>query len=146
MNDSSGPATLPVLLVEHYLPLANAVIRGLREEGIDVHLAATDVECEAQAWKIAYAAIVVDWRIPHQGGAELVRRYRRAGLTAPVLMLLPFANGTDLVEALEAGADDVLPLPFSFAELLLRVRACVKSAALAPAREVRPVRDVVSSR
>ena len=125
MNEPSA-ATASVLLVEHHLPLANAVMRGLRDEGIDVHLARDEVDGEALARANPYALLVVDWHCPRHGGAALVRRWRQAGVTAPVLMLLPFANGADIVEASAAGADDFLPLPFSFADLLMRVRSWIK--------------------
>jgi DNA-binding response OmpR family regulator len=124
MNDASTATT--ILLVEHHLPLANAVIRGLAEEGIDVHLAQTDVDAEARALSTPYALLVVDWHLPRQGGAALVRRWRQAGINTPVLMLLPWANGADVVEASLAGADDFLPLPFSFGDLLMRVRSWIK--------------------
>jgi DNA-binding response OmpR family regulator len=114
---------MPILLVEHYLPLARALRRGLEEEGIVTHLARDDVEADAQARAVPYAAVLVDWNLPGKGGAALVRGWRRDGMTAPVLMFLPSANDADLLHGLDAGADDFLPLPFSFADLLARLRA-----------------------
>jgi two-component system OmpR family response regulator len=112
-----------VLLVEHHLPLAKAVMRGLEEEGIDAHLARNDAEGEARSRSIAYAALLVDWRIPQRGGAALVRSWRQDGVQTPVLMLMPSGSVPDLVEGFDAGADDFLAMPFSFADLLGRLRA-----------------------
>jgi two-component system OmpR family response regulator len=114
---------MQILLVEHHLQLARALMRGLEEEGIDAHLARDDAEGEARARSIAYAALLVDWRIPQRGGAALVRRWRQDGVHAPILMLMPTQSVPDLVQGFDAGADDFLPLPFSFADLLARLRS-----------------------
>jgi DNA-binding response OmpR family regulator len=112
-----------VLLVEHYLPLARALQRGLEEEGIPTDLAQDDKEGEARLRSGCYRAVVVNWRIPQRGGAALVRRWRRDGLAAPVLLLVPSANGA--AQGADAGADAYLPLPFAFADLLARLRAWI---------------------
>jgi DNA-binding response OmpR family regulator len=114
---------MQVLLVEHHLPLARAIMRGLEEEGIDAHLARNDAEADARVRSIAYDALLVDWRVPQRGGAALVHSWRQDGVRAPVLMLMPSESVPDLVEGCAAGADDFLPLPFSFADLLGRLRA-----------------------
>jgi DNA-binding response OmpR family regulator len=121
-------SALPVLLVEHYSPLARPVLRGLEEEGIAAHLAGDDLEADALARTFPYAALLIDWRIPRAGGAALVRNLRRDGLTTPVLMFLPTASSADLVEAVDAGVDEFLPLPFSLEDLLARVRVWVEPA------------------
>jgi DNA-binding response OmpR family regulator len=112
----------PILLVEHYSLLAKPLMRGLEEEGIVTHLARSDAEGDARVRATPYAAVVVDWHIPRQGGAALVRSWRRAGLTVPVLALLSSADEADCLLGLAAGADAVLPMPFTFADLLARVR------------------------
>jgi two-component system OmpR family response regulator len=117
-----------VLLVEHHLPLAKAIMRGLEEEGIDAHLARNDAEGEARARSIAYAALLVDWRVPHRGGAALVRAWRQDGVRTPTIMLMPSGSVPDLVEGFDAGADDFLAMPFSFADLLARLRALQPAA------------------
>src|SRR5262245_56486553 len=117
---------MPILLVEHYLPLAKPLMRGLAEEGIVAHLARTDVEGDARARALCYAAVVVDWHVPRSGGVALIQGWRRAGLTVPVLLLVPSASDADLQQGADAGADDTLPLPFSFEELLARLRAWVE--------------------
>jgi DNA-binding response OmpR family regulator len=117
----AGPAS-PILLVEHYRPLAKPLLRGLEEEGVVAHHARNDGEAEERVRSHSYAAVVVNWSIPRQGGVELVRGWRRAGVATPVLLLVPSADEAYVLEGLDAGADDFLPLPFSFQELLARLR------------------------
>jgi two-component system response regulator QseB len=114
---------MAILLVEHYLPLAKALMRGLEEEGIVTHLAREDVQAAARARSMEYAAMVVDWNIPRNGGTTLVRRLRQDGVKAPVVLLVRSTVETDPVQATDAGADDILPVPFSFADLLARLRS-----------------------
>ena len=71
----------------------------------------------------AFAAIVLDRRLPGLDGVEVVRGLRRAGVTTPVLMLTALAAVADRVDGLDAGADDYLVKPFDFAELGARLRA-----------------------
>jgi two-component system response regulator BasR len=121
---------MPVLLVEHYPPLARALLRGLREEGIVTHWARDDGEADVRARAAPYSAVVVNWNVPRTGGAALVRHWRRSELAVPVLMLVPSAGDTDLLAGLGAGADAILPLPFSFGELLVRLRTWIPSSSL----------------
>jgi DNA-binding response OmpR family regulator len=117
-------ASLPVLLVEHYLPLAKPLLCGLEEDGIVTHLARNDLEADALARAVCYAAVVVDWHIPRRGGLALVRGWRQAGLAVPVLLLVPSAPDA-LQQGLDAGADSFLSLPFSYEDLLSRLRSWI---------------------
>ncbi|MCI0457507.1 MAG: response regulator [Gemmataceae bacterium] len=128
-----GP-NLPVLLVVSYLPLARALLQGLQEEGIVTHLATTDAEADARLRTTRYAAIVVAWNIPREGGPALVRSWRNDGLAIPILMLIPSVNGSTLFRAVEAGVDDFLPLPFPFTDLLARLQAQIEEPGNAPVR------------
>jgi DNA-binding response OmpR family regulator len=117
----------PILLVEHYLPLARPLVRGLEEEGIVTHLARDDAEAATLARTTLYAALVVDWNIPRHGGAALVRAWRRDGLAVPVLLLMSVASEANLRQGRAAGADAFLPLPFPFADLVGRLRGWIAS-------------------
>ena len=119
-----GPAR-PVLLVEHYLPLARAVQRGLEEEGIVTHLATNNAEADARLRNAPYAAAVVGWNIPRGGGPALVRGWRDEGLQVPVLMLIPSVNGSTLFRAVEAGMVSVTPLHLDLTNyrLMERIRS-----------------------
>jgi DNA-binding response OmpR family regulator len=118
---------MTILLVEHYTPLARALVRGLAEEGITAHVARDDVEADVRARTLPYEALLVDWNVPRKGGAALVRGWRWSGLAAPILMFVPSTGDADRLLGLTAGADDVLPLPFSFDDLLARLRSWLAS-------------------
>ena len=76
-----------------------------------------------------YDAIVLDVMLPGSDGFEVCRRLREGGTWSPVLMLTARDAVEDRVAGLDAGADDYLTKPFSFAELLARLRALVRAAA-----------------
>src|SRR5918992_5480877 len=115
-----------ILVVEDSLKMANLLRRGLVEEGhaVDVARTGTDAVWMAQAAELD--AIVLDLMLPGIDGIEVCRRIREAGVWAPVLMLTARDGVEDRVAGLDAGADDYLPKPFSFAELLARLRALVR--------------------
>lgn len=73
-----------------------------------------------------YDLLVLDWMLPGEDGISLLRRLRERGKFTPVLMLTVRDSVNDRVEGLEAGADDYLPKPFAFAELLARSRALLR--------------------
>ncbi len=115
-----------ILIVEDEAELADFVVRGLREEGFTVeHAADGDLGWGAMRsgeWDL----IVLDWWLPGEEGLSLLKRYRGAGGTAPVLFLTARDAVADRVRGLDAGADDYLGKPFAFDELLARVRALVR--------------------
>ena len=121
---------MTILLVEHYAPLARALVRGLAEEGIAVQVARDDVEADVRARAVPYAALVVDWNVPRKGGVALVQNWRRNGLAAPILMFVPSSGDADRLLGVAAGANEVLPLPFSFADLLARLRSWLSTPKL----------------
>jgi DNA-binding response OmpR family regulator len=118
-----------LLLVEPYPHLARALVRGLQEEGIATHWVRDEVEADVRLRSFPYAGLLVNWNVPANGGHALVRRWRRNGLTTPVLMFVPSAAPADRLLGLTAGADEVLPLPFSFSELLQRLRGWLSASA-----------------
>jgi two-component system OmpR family response regulator len=115
-----------VLVVEDELKMANLLRRGLTEEGHAVDVATTGDDAVWMAGAAEYDAIVLDLMLPGIGGVEVCRRIRRDGVWAPVLMLTALDGVEERVAGLDAGADDYLPKPFSFAELLARLRALVR--------------------
>jgi two-component system, OmpR family, response regulator len=121
--------SMRILVVEDSLKMATLLRRGLAEEGhaADVASSGTDAVWMAQA--VEYDAIVLDLMLPGIDGFEVCRRIRREGVWAPVLMLTARDAVEDRVAGLDAGADDYLPKPFSFAELLARLRALVRRGA-----------------
>jgi len=115
-----------ILVVEDELKMAAVLRRGLAEEGHAVDVARTGDEGLWMAQAVDYDAIVLDLMLPGLDGVEVCRRWRENAVWAPVLMLTARDATDDRVAGLDAGADDYLAKPFSFAELLARLRALVR--------------------
>jgi two-component system OmpR family response regulator len=122
-------AAMRILVVEDELKMAGLLRRGLQEEGHAVDLARTGDDALWMARATEYDAVVLDLMLPGLDGLEVCRRLRGGGVWAPVLMLTARDGVDDRVAGLDAGADDYLPKPFSFAELLARLRALVRRGA-----------------
>lgn len=112
-----------VLIVEDDDRVAQFLHRGLREEGYTVDRCATGEEALRQAPSQPYNIILLDWALPDMDGVSVLRRWREVGVTAPVIMLTARSGVDATVLALDAGADDYIEKPFSFEELLARMRA-----------------------
>jgi two-component system OmpR family response regulator len=112
-----------VLVVEDKLKMASLIRRGLVEDGHAADVAATGEDALWMAEAHTYDVIVLDVMLPGLSGFETCRRLRNAGFWSPVLMLTSRDAVEDRVAGLDAGADDYLTKPFSFAELLARLRA-----------------------
>ena len=118
-----------VLVVEDEKKLAELLARGLREEGYAVDVAGRGEDALWMARAAPYDAIVLDVMLPGiDGFDDLPRGCASAGVWTPVLMLTARDAVADRVEGLDAGADDYLVKPFSFAELLARLRALARRA------------------
>jgi two-component system, OmpR family, response regulator len=118
-----------VLVVEDDVKMAGLLRRGLVEEGHAADIAASGDDALWMAAAVAYDAIVLDVMLPGRDGFEVCRRLRERGVWSPVLMLTARDAVEDRIAGLDAGADDYLPKPFSFAELLARLRALVRRGA-----------------
>jgi two-component system OmpR family response regulator len=114
------------LIVEDELKMASLVRRGFVDEGHAADVAATGEDAVWMAQAHPYDAIVLDVMLPGQNGFETCRQLRSEGVWAPVLMLTARDDVGDRVAGLDAGADDYLTKPFSFAELFARLRALVR--------------------
>jgi two-component system, OmpR family, response regulator len=117
-----------VLVVEDEKKLGELLGRGLREEGYAADLAARGEEALWMVRAVAYDAIVLDVMLPGVDGFEVCRRLRKDGVWTPVLMLTARDDVADRVNGLDTGADDYLTKPFSFEELLARLRALTRRA------------------
>ncbi|HET9509406.1 MAG TPA: response regulator transcription factor [Gaiellaceae bacterium] len=111
------------LVVEDDVKLAALLRRGLLEEGHVADVAVTGADALWMAGATDYDVVVLDVMLVGIDGFEVCRRLRRSGVWSPVLMLTARDAVEDRVEGLDAGADDYLTKPFSFAELLARLRA-----------------------
>ena len=132
-----------ILVVEDEAPTARALERGRGEEGFAGDVAANATAADEAVKVYDYDAIILDVRLPDGDGFTLCRRWREAGLTAPILFLTACDDVADRVRGLDLGGDDYLVKPFAFEELLARVRALVRRGPAAhPSPELR-VGDLV---
>ena len=126
-----------VLVVEDHSELAEAVASGLRREGMAVDVAQDGVTGLVNARVYEYDVVVLDRDLPGVHGDEVCRQLTAEGFRARILMLTASGGIEERVKGLSLGADDYLPKPFAFAELVARVRALARRAqpALPPVLE-----------
>lgn len=115
-----------ILIVEDDERLAAALRRGFEAEGAAVDVAPAGEEALWRASATAFSVIVLDRMLPGIDGIETCSRLRDREVWAPILMLTALDQVQDRVEGLNSGADDYLAKPFSFEELLARVRALAR--------------------
>jgi two-component system OmpR family response regulator len=115
-----------VLIVEDDIETQSYVSHGLMEAGHSVEASATGADGLLRARRGGYDLFIVDRMVPELDGLSLVKAIRSAGIATPVLMLTAMGAVADRVDGLEAGADDYLVKPFSFAELSARVNALAR--------------------
>jgi two-component system OmpR family response regulator len=115
-----------VLVVEDDRKMAGLILRGMREQGLVVDVAVKGEDAMWMAQATEYDAIVLDVMLPGIDGFETCGRLRSEGVWTPVLMLTARDGVEDRVQGLDTGADDYLVKPFSFAELLARLRALAR--------------------
>ncbi len=130
------------LIVEDEVKMAGLIRRGLLEEGYAADVAANGDDAVWMAGATEYDVIVLDVMLPGIDGFEVCRRLRESGVWSPVLMLTARDAIEDRVAGLDTGADDYLTKPFSFAELLARLRALTRRGPVEqpPALEVGSLR------
>jgi len=116
------------LLVEDETKLSGVVARGLKAEGFAVDAAADGVRGLELATAYAYDIIILDIMLPGLSGGAVLESIRKHNRHVPILMLTAKDSVADKVKHLEAGADDYLTKPFSFEELLVRIRALLRRA------------------
>lgn len=117
---------MKVLVVEDELKMASLLLRGFRKNGDAVDVTRRGEDALWMAAAAAYDAIVLDVMLPGIDGFETLAALREKGLWTPVLMLTARDAIEDRVAGLDVGADDYLTKPFSFAELLARLRAIAR--------------------
>jgi two-component system copper resistance phosphate regulon response regulator CusR len=115
-----------VLIVEDEHRIANTLKKGLEQERFAIDTAFTGVEGYDLASSEEYDLIILDLMLPEMDGLTICRELRAHKIHTPILMLTAKGQIEDKVEGLNAGADDYLTKPFSFEELLARVRALTR--------------------
>ena len=115
-----------ILVVEDEPIAATVLAKGLREHAYAVDVAADGDAALQQVGVNDYDLLILDILLPGTNGLELCRQLRADGMAVPVLMLTARGGLDERVEGLDAGADDYLPKPYHFKELLARVRALLR--------------------
>ena len=118
-----------ILVVEDERKVASFIKKGLEEEGYAVDLAADGQEGLLLALDGVHDLVVLDINLPKQDGLSVLQELRKARIKTPVLLLTVRATIEDKVLGLDTGADDYLTKPFSFQELVARVRALLRRRA-----------------
>lgn len=121
-----------VLIVEDDKKIASFIVSGLEAAGFAVDHAADGETALKRVTSEPYAAAVVDIMVPKMDGLSLIEAMRRRNILTPVIILSAKRTVDDRVKGLEAGGDDYLPKPFSFSELLARVRALLRRSSGVP--------------
>lgn len=117
---------MKVLVVEDEARLGQFLKQGLSQEAYTATLATTCAEATDALVETHYDAIVLDLNLPDGDGLNLIREWRTAGFTEPVLILSARDSLEDRIQGLDLGADDYLPKPFSLEELFARLRALLR--------------------
>jgi DNA-binding response OmpR family regulator len=126
-----------ILVVEDERTAAAVLAKGLREHAYAVDVVDDGRTALAQIAANDYDLILLDLLLPGMGGLEVCRQARASGVSTPILMLTARGGPDERVDGLDAGADDYLPKPYHFPELLARVRALLRRGpVLAPAELV----------
>ena len=114
---------MKLLVVEDEAHIAAFLETGLTAHGYDVEWASTGAEALRQGMAPDVALVILDLKLPDLDGLKVLAGLRGQGATIPVIILSARAGVDDRVRGLDLGADDYLPKPFAFTELLARVRA-----------------------
>jgi len=133
---------MDVLLVEDDVSVADYIRQGLRAAGYRVTRAADGESADELSRKGHFDAMVFDRMLPGVDGLALVRRLRARGDQTPILVLSALGEVDDRVRGLQAGADDYLAKPFSFAELQARLEAMLRRRPADVAQTTLRVRDL----
>ena len=115
-----------ILVIEDEVKIAQFIKRGLKEEGYAVDVANDGEEGHFLLSSNEYDAIILDLMLPKIDGLALCRTLRKEGNQTPIIMLTAKDTVKDKVKGLDSGADDYLPKPFAFEELLARLRVLLR--------------------
>lgn len=115
-----------ILVVEDESRIADFLVRGLSEEGYSVEHAADGRTAGLMLQSATWDLVLLDWWLPGEDGIQVLKHFRQHNRSTPVLFLTARDAIADRVTGLDAGADDYLCKPFSFEELLARIRALLR--------------------
>ncbi|MCO6176312.1 response regulator transcription factor [Flavobacterium sp. NRK F10] len=111
-----------ILIVEDEIGILNFLQQGLEEEGFTITTAINGVEGLEKALHSSFDLILLDWMMPKMSGLEVCQNIRKQNTTVPILFLTAKDTVQETIEGLKAGANDYIKKPFSFEELLERIK------------------------
>jgi two-component system copper resistance phosphate regulon response regulator CusR len=117
---------MTILIAEDEKKIADSLKKGLEELDYEVTIAYDGLMGEKLFNHQSFDLVILDINLPEINGLELCKRIRQKNTSIPILMLTTFGSVPDKVEGFNAGADDYMVKPFSFAELTVRIRALLK--------------------
>lgn len=117
-----------LLIVEDQKKMARALERGLSDVGYNVDVAETGAAALEKSADNTYNLVLLDVMLPDCSGLDVAKNLRKEGFSGPILMLTALQSTAQKVAGLDSGADDYLPKPFEFDELLARIRALIRRA------------------
>jgi heavy metal response regulator len=117
-----------ILIVEDEKKVAQFLKKGFQAESYSSDIAPDGEQGLRLALSTSYDAIILDIMLPRMNGLEVLRELRRNNVKTPILMLSVKADIENRIEGLNLGADDYLPKPFAFSEVLARIRALLRRA------------------
>jgi DNA-binding response OmpR family regulator len=117
-----------IAIIEDELKLSTALKEGLESEGYEVEVSSNGESGERKILQrgTLYSLILLDLMLPGKSGTDVCRDLRTKGIVTPILILTARGAVADKIELLDAGADDFITKPFSFEELLARIRALLR--------------------
>ena len=126
-----------ILIAEDESSMGRLLTQGLQEQNHTVTLARDGEEALAALATATFDAIILDVMMPHLDGIQVARRLRAAKNHTPILMLTARDSPDDIVNGLDAGADDYLVKPFSLSVLLARLRSITRRSSQPPVTDLR---------
>ncbi len=117
-----------ILVAEDEIGISNFLKQGLEEENYTVTVASDGEKALRLALSQHFDLLLLDWMLPKLSGIEVCQSFRKSGRTAPVLFLTAKDTVQETIEGLKAGANDYIKKPFSFEELLERIKVQFRSA------------------
>ncbi|MGV7106066.1 response regulator transcription factor [Flavobacterium sp. U410] len=111
-----------ILIVEDEIGISNFLKQGLEEEGFSITTASNGAEGLEKALQSSFDLILLDWMMPKMSGLEVCQNIRKVNKTVPILFLTAKDTVQETIEGLKAGANDYIKKPFSFEELLERIK------------------------
>jgi len=115
-----------ILIAEDESSLAHSLKKSLEAEGHDVSIAFNGLKALEELETKKFDALLLDWRMPKLSGLEVCRTLRQKGYDIPIILITALSDISNKIEALDAGADDYITKPFSFAEVYARLKAVIR--------------------